>query len=97
MGRHNAVDKVLGASVLAQRARAGDTGTVVLMVSGRVSFEIAQKAAVAGIPVVAAVSAPTSLAVATAERLGVTLAGFVRGETFNLYSRPGRIVADPAG
>jgi FdhD protein len=61
------------------------------MVSGRVSFEIVQKAAVAGIPIVCAVSAPTDLAIAAAERLGVTLIGFLRGDGFNVYSHDGRI------
>ena len=61
------------------------------MVSGRVSFEILQKAAVAGIPIVCAVSAPSTLAVSAGERLGVTVVGFVRGESFNVYSHPERI------
>jgi FdhD protein len=61
------------------------------MVSGRAGFEIVQKAAVAGIPVLAAVSAPSSLAVASAERLGLTLVGFLRGDGFNVYARPERI------
>jgi FdhD protein len=61
------------------------------MVSGRVSFEIVQKAAVAGIPIVTAVSAPSDLAVETAERLGVTLAGFLRGDGFNVYAHDDRI------
>ena len=62
-----------------------------LAVSGRVSFEIVQKAAVAGIRLIAAVSAPSSLAVAAADRLGVTVAAFVRGDTYNVYSHPDRI------
>lgn len=89
VGRHNAVDKVVGATVLNRDLP--DPADVVLAVSGRVSFEIVQKAAVAGIGLIAAVSAPSSLAVAAATRLGVTLAAFVRGETYNVYSHPERI------
>ena len=63
----------------------------ILMVSGRVSFEIVQKAAVAGIPIVCAVSAPSDLAIETAERLGVTLVGFLRGDGFNVYAHDARI------
>jgi FdhD protein len=100
VGRHNAVDKVAGHDAL-RRAAAGpgsaDCGgdtTAVLMVSGRVSFEIVQKAAMAGMAVIAAVSAPSSLAVEAAERLGVTVAAFVRGDTYSIYSHPERIDLD---
>jgi FdhD protein len=88
VGRHNAVDKIVGHGALDRRAGAEPA---VLMVSGRVSFEIVQKAAMAGMAVIAAVSAPSSLAVEAAERLGVTVAGFVRGDTYNIYSHPERI------
>jgi FdhD protein len=89
VGRHNAVDKVIGAFLLA------DSGmpTGVLMVSGRVSFEIVQKAWLAGIPVVAAISAPTSLAVELAQEAGITLLGFVRGESLNIYTHRDRIAS----
>lgn len=88
IGRHNAVDKVVGWAALAGRIPLSDH---VLMVSGRAGFEIAQKAAAAGIGVVAAVSAPSSLAVATAERLGITLVGFLRSDRYNIYSHPERV------
>lgn len=88
IGRHNAVDKVIGATILGAEAFDRTPGGYALAVSGRVSFEIVQKAAVAGIGLLAAVSAPSSLAVQAAGRLGVTLAAFVRDETFNVYSHP---------
>jgi FdhD protein len=88
VGRHNAMDKAIGHLVLAgQTPLAGR----VLMVSGRLSFELVQKAAMAGAPVLCGVSAPSSLAVQTAERLGMTLIGFLRGESFNVYTRPERV------
>ncbi len=88
VGRHNAVDKLVGHAVLAGLLPRSDS---ILMVSGRLSFEIVQKAAVAGIPVVSAVSAPSSLAVATAERFGQTLVGFLREGRGNVYTHPERI------
>lgn len=88
VGRHNAVDKVVGAQV---RARALPLAGHALVVSGRSSFEIVQKAAVAGIPIVAAVSAASSLAIEMARRANVTLVGFTRGDTFTVYAGEGRL------
>jgi FdhD protein len=83
VGRHNAVDKVVGRLVLDGALPAHDMG---LFVSGRASFEMVQKAWAAGFGTVVAVSAPTALAVAMARRAGITLAGFVRAERLNIYA-----------
>lgn len=99
VGRHNAVDKVVGALLVrglldelppARRP-------VILVVSGRISFEMAQKAAAARIPVVAGVSAPTSMAIDLAERARITLVAFVRDANFNVYTHPDRISGEGAG
>jgi FdhD protein len=88
VGRHNAVDKVLGAGLL---DGALPFGAHVLLVSGRASFEIVQKALAGGVPIVAAVSAPSSLAVSLAAEGGQTLVGFLRPPNLNVYTRPDRI------
>jgi FdhD protein len=98
VGRHNAVDKVVGALLRVGRigAEAPPGAVAVLAVSGRTGFEIVQKAAAAGIPVIASVSAPTSLAVDLAETAGIALAGFVRGGAMNVYANAWRLgLGDP--
>ena len=92
VGRHNAIDKVIGRRFL---DGAFPVGPAVLLVSGRVSFEIVQKALAAGIAMIAAVSAPSSLAVEFAGESGQTLVGFLREGRFNVYAGPGRIGGDP--
>lgn len=88
VGRHNAVDKVVGWALLGNRL---PLNAHLLMVSGRTSYEIVQKALFAGVPIVCAVSAPSSLAVSVASEFGMTLVGFLRGRRFNVYADPGRI------
>jgi FdhD protein len=89
VGRHNAVDKVVGWAL--QRDKLPLSGTV-LMVSGRASFELTQKASMAGIPMLAAVSAPSSLAADLADEIGLTLVGFLRGSAMVVYSRSERVL-----
>ncbi|WP_370327371.1 formate dehydrogenase accessory sulfurtransferase FdhD [Euzebya sp.] len=93
VGRHNAVDKVIGALAAERRLPAHRS---VLFTSGRVAFEIVAKALVAGFPALVAVSAPTSLAVEVADRAGLTLIGFARDDAFTVYSRSDRVVEPPS-
>jgi FdhD protein len=90
IGRHNAVDKVVGRRLLEGRLPASDT---ILAVSGRAGYEVVQKAVVAGIPLLVAVGAPSSLAILTARRFGLTLVGFLKRDRFNVYSGAGRLTS----
>jgi FdhD protein len=90
IGRHNAVDKLVGYGLL---HNTHPYSSLVLLVSGRTSFEIIQKALLAGIPCVAAISAPSSLAVELAEKSGITLVGFLRDQSMNVYTHPERVVS----
>jgi FdhD protein len=89
VGRHNALDKVIGASFLNDQLPLDHT---ILLLSGRASFELIQKASMAGIKIIAAIGAPSSLALQQAEEFGITLIGFLGNEKFNIYSASHRVV-----
>ncbi|HKD65870.1 MAG TPA: formate dehydrogenase accessory sulfurtransferase FdhD [Candidatus Binataceae bacterium] len=94
IGRHNAVDKLIGWALGQNKLPLGDS---LVMVSGRLSFEIVQKVAAAGAPLLAAVSAPSSLAVELADQVGITLLGFLRDGAFNVYTHPERVIGPACG
>ncbi len=94
VGRHNAMDKVIGRALLDGML---PLGGLILCVSGRLAFELVQKAAVAGCPILVGVGAPTSLAIELAADRGLTLCGFARGGEVNVYSGSGRVRGEPGG
>src|SRR5262249_34873677 len=89
VGRHNALDKLIGWALAAGKIPLSD---YILVVSGRVSYEIVQKAVSASLPLIAAVGAPSSLAIELAQRFNVTLVGFLRPDTMNVYANPARVL-----
>ena len=89
VGRHNALDKLVGWALMEGRLPLHEH---IVLVSGRVSFELVQKCLAAGVPLVCAISAPSSLAVSLAAEFSMTLIGFLRGERFNIYTHPDRIL-----